>query len=197
MYREIIAKVQKESPQGTHFHVLVPNESLTDELKKLSNNGILKGELRIDDGRQLSTEQRKKTYAMLHDISVDTGYPPEELKDIMKYHYMGATGDDYFSLSNCSVTTARRFISHLIDFAFEWGIPLMDTAINRTDDISATLYSSLKHKRCITCGKDGEIIAWGHNEKMCLCPICLEKSQKMERKAFEKFHHVYGIKYQD
>jgi len=207
MHREITAKVNREAPEGTYLSVLIPRESLTDALKKLTNNGMLKGELRIDDGRHITAEQRKKAYATLGDIAAHTGYMPEALKDIMKYHYMGVTGDDFFSLSDCSVSTARRFISHLLDFALEWDIPLMDTLLNRTDDIDAAIYSSLKRRKCIICGIEGEIHHWdvigmgrdrrtyddSDHRKICLCRIHHDEAHQVGRDTFGSKHHVYGI----
>lgn len=207
MHKVIQAKVHKEAPEGTYFYVLIPHESLTDEVEKFSNNGILKGELRIDDGRSITAEQRKKVYATLADISNYTGHLPEELKEIMKYRYMGESGERYFSLSDCSVSTARHFINHIIDFALEWHIPLMDTLLNRTDDINAAIYASLKHKRCIICGDDGEAHHWdaigmGHDRttiddsnlrKLCLCRKHHTEAHLIGKKTFEQKYCVYGI----
>lgn len=49
-------------------------------------------ELRLDDGRHISVKQRKKIYATLNDIAAFLGYPPEEMKEVMKYHYVTGTG---------------------------------------------------------------------------------------------------------
>jgi len=208
MYKTVRAKIHKETRQGTILYVLAPNESLTDELSKLeAEDGLLKGELKIDDGRHISSDQRKRAYATIADIAIHTGYLPEELKEIMKYWYIAETGADYFSLSDCSMTTARLFINYLIDFAMKWEIPLMDTAINRTDDISAALYSSLMHKRCICCGKAGElhhedVVGAGRNRKqiihlgmkvICLCRKHHAEAEKIGRETFNERYKVYGI----
>ena len=208
MYREITAKVHREAPEGTYLYVLVPKESLTGELNKLSTNGILKGELRIDDGRRITAEQRKKAYATIADIAAHTGYPPHEMKDIMKYHYMGVTGDDYFSFSKCSISTARRFISHILDFALQWDIPLMDNLLERTDDINAALYSCLMRKKCILCGLEGGLhhaedrVGMGRDREeiihlgmrvMCLCWEHHDEAHIIGQDTFNKTYHVYGI----
>ena len=136
-----------------------------------------------------------------------TGYPPEIMKEIMKYEFMIRTGEEYFSLSDCSVDLAREFISMLIDFALEHGIQLSDLAINRTDDIGRYLYYCIKHKRCAVCGRPGEIhhvdtIGMGNNRKkvddsdhrkICLCRIHHKEAHNMEMTAFEEKHKVYGI----
>ena len=212
MHRIIEAKVMKETANGTYFLALVPGESLIGEMKKICNaDGILQGELRIDDGRHITAEQRKKAYATLGDIAEHCGYPPEELKEIMKYRYVAATGDDYFSFADCSVTTARQFINYILDFALGWDIPLMDALLDRTDDINAAIYSSLKHRCCIVCGCDGEMHHWdpigmgrdrstvddSHMRKLCLCRSHHDEAHYIGRDTFESKYHVYGIIFND
>lgn len=197
----------KHTNKGTELHVIIPKKSIGEFLKKISQNGIVKAELRLDDGRTISAEQRKKAYATIGDIALYTGYAPEELKEIMKYYFMSETGDDYFSLSNCSMTTARLFINYLIEFCFLWGIPLQESGLNRTDDINAYLYMCLKHKKCCICGKDAEIHHWntigmGHDrrtyddskhEKIALCREHHTECHNIGRDAFAKKYKVYGI----
>ena len=123
---------------------------------------------------------------------------------------MAATGDDYFSFGDCNVSTARRFISFLLDFALEWDVPLVDNLINRTDDINAAIYSSLKHGRCIICGRDGEVHHWdvigtGRNRKIyddskhrkiCLCHVHHDEAHTIGKDTFSEKYHVYGIIFQ-
>ena len=51
--------------------------------------------LQIVDGRTLSLDQRRKIYATLRDISLYTGYTPEETKEVMKYVHITLTGSNY------------------------------------------------------------------------------------------------------
>ena len=112
-------------------------------------------EIRIDDGRTITSLQRRKAYATIRDISSWTGYLPEEQKEWLKYLYIERTGNTYFSLSDCSMDTAREFISIILDYALEEGIPLSERGIERTDDIGRYLYSCIKNKRCAVCGRPG------------------------------------------
>lgn len=208
MYKDIFAIHLGNKPQGAILRVLVPSGLDDVDLNRLMINGIIKGELRIDDGRTITSDQRKKIYATIADIAAYTGYLPEELKEHMKYRYVAKSGVDYFSLSDCSVTTARLFINYLIDFAMEWDIPLMDMVLNRTDDISAALYSALMHKRCIICGQAGNLhhvdrVGMGRNRArinhfgmnvMSLCPIHHNECHRTGQPAFDDKYHVYGIK---
>ncbi|MCL2223611.1 MAG: putative HNHc nuclease [Defluviitaleaceae bacterium] len=207
MYRAISAIVQRETYDGTVFTVLVPGESLTDEMKKLSVDGILKGELRIDDGRHITTEQRRKAWATLGDISLWNGDEKEVNHWYLKTMFRSEKSHPKFSLSDCSITTARNYISYLLDFCLAWDVPLTETLTNRTDDIDAAIYSSLKHRRCIICGLDGEphhwdVIGMGRNRntyddsahrKLCLCRIHHTEAHDIGRETFEKKYHVYGI----
>ena len=65
MHLEVKAKIHKETSQGTILRVLAPHVSLTGRLERYSEDGILRGELRIDDGRTITAEQRKRAYAAL------------------------------------------------------------------------------------------------------------------------------------
>ncbi|MFT9498040.1 putative HNHc nuclease [Anaerosolibacter sp.] len=204
-YAEIIG--YKELEQGTKLAVIIPEKALGEYLKRFATNGIVKAELRLDDGRTITAEQRKKAYATIKDIAFYTGYLPEEMKEIMKYNYIIETGEDYFSLSNCSMSTARLYINFLIEFAFKWDIPLLDHGLNRTDDIGKYLWQCLKFKKCAICGKDGEChhvdaIGMGrdrtkvddsNHEKISLCRIHHSEAHTIGWDTFADKYHVYGI----
>ena len=198
----------RERNDGTDLVVSVPDLKLGDmfQRKKIRN-----AEIRFDDGRHISAEQRKKAYATIRDISDWTGYLPEEMKEILKYQHMMRTGDSYFSLSNCSMDTAREFINTILEFALENGIPLSDNAIERTDDIGRYLYYCLLHKKCVICGKDGEIhhedaIGMGNDrtkvddssyKKICLCREHHTLAHSLGVIRFREMYKVYGIVVKD
>lgn len=198
----------RERKDGTDLVVSVPDLKLgyMFQRKKIRN-----AEIRFDDGRHISAEQRKKAYATIRDISDWTGYLPEEMKEILKYQHMMRTGDAYFSLSNCSMDTAREFINTILEFALENGIPLSDNAIERTDDIGRYLYYCLLHKKCAICGKDGEIhhedaIGMGNDrtkvddssyKKICLCREHHTLAHSLGVIRFREMHKVYGIVVKD
>lgn len=198
----------KERKDGTDLIVSVPDLKLGDMLQRKK---IRNAEIRFDDGRHISAEQRKKAYATIRDISDWTGYLPEEMKEILKYQHMMRTGDAYFSLSNCSMDTAREFINTILEFALENGIPLSDNAIERTDDIGRYLYYCLLHKKCAICGKDGEIhhedaIGMGNDrtkvddssyKKICLCREHHTLAHSLGVIRFREMYKVYGIVVKD
>lgn len=191
---------------GTVLRVLIPGKSLMEEIE---SNRITKCSVLLNDGRRITSQQRKKIYATLADIAAHTGYTPDEQKAVMKYRYVELTGKRYFSLSNCSLNVAIEFINVLLDYALAEGVILKDLGIDRTDDIATYLWQCMKYRKCAVCGNKGEIhhvdtIGMGNNRrtvddsqyrKICLCRIHHTEAHKAGMVAFESKYKVYGIVY--
>lgn len=97
-------------------------------------------EVRLDDGRTISADQRRKIFAIIRDISLWSGQEPEELRLYLEWDFCSRCLREWFSLSNCDMTTAREFITYLIQFCFHWGVPTKDSLLTQTDDIGKYLY---------------------------------------------------------
>ena len=204
MFEQGIIKKYLIDVSGTTLVIHIPDKNYQEAIvsKRMKNCGLW-----LEDGRHITAEQRKKIYATLADIAAYTGYLPEELKGQMKYLHIVQTGCRHFSLSDCSIDTAREFINTIIGFALENGIPLSDLGVNRTDDINKYLYMCLKTKKCAVCGKKGEIHHWdaigrgydrrhfddSAHRKVCLCRTHHTECHTIGREAFESRHKVYGI----
>lgn len=196
----------RETEKGTDLIIHIPDMQLADMIME---KRIRDAEIRLDDGRHISVEQRKKAYATINDIAMWMGDAPEAVKEWMKYRHICRTGDGYFSLSNCTMDTAREFINTLMDFALEHGVPLGEYGVQRTDDIGKYLWYCLKHKKCAVCGRPGEIHHWdtigmgndrtkvddSNHRKICLCREHHTIAHARGREAFEAMYHVYGIVY--
>ena len=204
MHEVVTLDKYREVDNGTEIIIRIPDKKIGEFL---SQKCIKKAEMRFDDGRIISIEQRKKAYATIRDIADYTGYLPEEQKEWLKYLYIQKTGDDYISLSDCSMDQAREFINVILEYAIESGIQLSEQAINRTDDIGKYLYFCIKHKKCSICGQDGEIhhedaIGMGNDrktlddsnhKKICLCRKHHTIAHQMGVDRFTKMYKVYGI----
>lgn len=204
MHAVVNVEKYRETENGTDLIITIPDKKLGS---MFLNKHIKKAEMRFDDGRHISADQRKKIYATVKDISDYTGYLPEEQKEWLKYLHISRTGSDYFSLSECSMDTAREFINTILEYAIENGVILSEDAINRTDDIGRYLYFCLMNKKCAVCGKDGEIhhedaIGMGNNrktlddskhKKICLCRLHHTKAHELGVDRFTKMYKVYGI----
>ena len=200
-----IAQVYRAA-EGLEIRVLVhqPDKLL------LSKHPGEELELGLEDGRTITPAQRRKIYATLKDISDHTGYTPEAAKQIMKVEHMLRTENtEMFSLSDCSVSTARGFINTLMEYALCEGIILSGIALERTDDIDTSLYQCLKYKRCCICGRDAEVhhvdaIGMGNNRllvddtmhrKVSLCRLHHSIAHQNGWKRFSAQYKIYGIRY--
>lgn len=204
MHQFVVLNQCKDTEDGTIIYLTVPKEHIAE---LLVSKRINTAEIRFDDGRTISADQRKKIYATIRDITNYTGYLPEEQKEWLKYLHIERTGSSYFSLSRCSMDTAREFINTILEYALENGIQLSDNGINRTDDIDKYLYYCIKHKKCAVCGRDGEVhhedaIGMGNNReklddskhrKICLCRIHHTIAHQKGVLQFRESYKVYGI----
>ena len=93
---------------------------------ELLHKSVDKVEIRLVDGRTITAEQRKKAYALINDIAKWSGHLPEEIKAYSKAGYCAESGEEDFSLGSCTVTTAREYITYLIDFCLRNEVPCMD-----------------------------------------------------------------------
>lgn len=185
--------------------LLAPEDNLFRDLAKKE---IEKVELRLDDGRTISAEQRKKIFALIRDIAIWNGDDPETIRQFLTLDFVIKNGrESLFSLSNVDMTTARDFITYLIDFCFKWNVPTKDTTLNYTDDIGRYLYTCLEHRKCAICNKPAEVhhvnrIGMGRDREkivhvglnaIALCREHHDMAHCNEKKLFD-YYHVYGIK---
>ena len=140
----------------------------------------------IGIGKPLITpEQRRKTFALMRDITaycsgiterneirstlramqlnylIDVA-DSEAVRFALTDNYCRLQGIDLFSLSpsneNCaSKELASDFIDWLVNLCVENAIPCMDTLLNRCEDIERYIYACILHKRCAICGKKADI----------------------------------------
>lgn len=191
--------------EGTELKVFIPNANLQEPIiqKQLKEVGVW-----LEDGRHITSLQRKKAYATIADISLHCGYLPEECKEWLKYYYMIKTGKPYFSFATCTIDTARDFIDIILDYAIENGVQLAEAGIERTDNTDHYLYSCIKYKKCCICGKEHadlhhvDAIGRGFdrnqyndstNKKMSLCREHHTEYHKIGKEIFCNKYHVYGI----
>ena len=194
---------------GTWIKVFIPGVDLQENIL---NRNIKNLEIRFDDGRHITVEQRKKIYATVNDIVEYTGYMQEEQKEWLKYLHISRTGCNYFSLSNCSIETAKEFINTILDYCLENGIMLKEIGLERTNDIDHYLWKCLKERVCCICGKPHsdihhiEAIGRGYDRnkyddsehlKACLCRNHHTESHTIGQLEFMKKYKVYGIKYKE
>ena len=125
-----------------------------------------KVEIILPDGRWISPEQRRKCYALLGEIAefVD-GYRNAETladaKSMMKWDFVLKRMEEQerrlFSLSNCDMSTAREFITYLVEFIIKNDIPTRVPLIDNCEDIAKYIYANAMARKCCVCGKPADI----------------------------------------
>lgn len=209
MYQYAEIEKYKTENGDTQLLIRIPEKDISDYLKRYQKGGIVKSELRLDDPRYISSEQRKKAYATIADIADWYGDVPEYMKELLKAYFIIEKDYPYFSLSNCSITKAREFIDYLIEFCFMHNVPLIEKALSRTDNVGKYLYLCLKYRKCVICGKDADlhhvdVIGRGHDRrkvddskkrKMALCREHHIECHTIGQEDFNEKYHVFGILY--
>ena len=166
-------------------------------------------EIGLNDGRFISTEQRKKAYALMREISEYTGETAELTKQQLKLDFvvnrMQALSKQIFSLSDCDMTTAREFITYLIDFILEYDIPIRQPLVSLCEDIEKYIYACLIHKKCCVCGQPAELhhcqrVGMGRNRDdifqigMFVLPCCRKHHSMAHAKPQEEFNKLFHVK---
>lgn len=106
------------------------------------------------------------------------------------------------------ITTAREFISDIIDFIIENDVPCDEPLWKLTDDSGRYIYSCLMRKVCCLCGKPAELhhvdtIGMGndrtkvnHLGRECL-PLCREHHtviHSIGKSSFCEMYHLLPVK---
>ena len=181
------------------------------------------------DSRPASNEQKAKAHIMMKEIAEFVGESKGRMELVLKRLFNEEAREslikDDFSLATIDMTTAKDFITFLVDFCIEFEVPLSRPLYELCDDIDRYMYQCLKHKTCLVCGKhadlhhcDGSTVGMGGNRKTMIheglecMPLCRDHHEEYHQhggKAFgEKYHldhgyiltqeicKIYGLKYE-
>lgn len=129
----------------------------------------------------------------------------EELKNWMKYFFEIETGESPFSFSTTDMTTAREFISFLIEYVLKHDIPLSKPAMKYQDDLDAYMYQTLKYRKCVLCGKHADVhhidtIGMGNDRTLVdhrdkrLIALCREHHNEAHNRGWASFSELYHVK---
>lgn len=174
-------------------------------------------EIILPDGRRISPEQRRKCYALIGEIAeyvngVRNAETINDTKNDMKWDFilkrMESQERQLFSLSNCDMTTAREFITYIIDFIIRHDIPTKVSLLEHCEDVSRYVYSCLVNKKCCICGKPADLHhvqsvgSQGYRDKINhigleALPLCREHHIESHTKGqieFMKQYHLEPIK---
>lgn len=123
-------------------------------------------EILLNDGRHISSEQRRKIFSIIGEITeyiegFRNAGTIEETKEQMKWSFvlerMEAQERRLFSLANCSMSVASAFIDYLINFVIKNDIPTNINLLEHAEDITKYVYACLVNKKCCICGQAADL----------------------------------------
>lgn len=198
----------------------------------LEQKEIADCDIRLNDGRRISNAQRRKIFALVSDIGdyasrisnqreytevlrqlkllyVKDKTDSETIRRILTRHYCELIDSDVFSLSNCSVTTARGFIDWLVELCLDYEIPCNDSLAYLCEDINRYMYLCIAKRKCAICGRKADIhevekVGMGGNRQRMhhkgqLCEaLCRLHHHEVEnntpQKEFDEKYHINPIR---
>jgi hypothetical protein len=163
------------------------------------------------DSRHMTPEQRRKAWALMTEIAAYQGETKEEVygeqASAFTLKHLDILQEGLFHLSTATVTTARAFITMLVEIIIEYGIPTKEPLYGLCDDIQRYVYACLMNKKCAVCGRKTELhhydhVGMGRNRReidhigMRAYPLCREHHEEIHligEKAFDAKYHLVPI----
>ena len=156
-----MAKIKKYITQDDgNTTVVIEGVNLGDKETLFLDNGLeVQCDVVIEDLYKISSEQRKKIFAMCRDIELYWGEPVESLRQRFQTELEIMNGYEHISLSNCSMKLARELIELIIAFMFHHQIPMRVETSKLLSGDKAMLYWATVNRNCIICGKQNSDLA--------------------------------------
>lgn len=193
--------------------IIIPDKEQNLERIETLNDGKADGVpivFELADPRKARPKQRALFFALLGDIHNWSGEPTEWLKDYFYTRYTIKTAGSEISLADDTkntVSDATELIEDVIDFIFEFDVPIHEgyTLLPRNENYFQ--YECIKHRQCLVCGKHADIdhideIGSGRNRthlnhtKFRLASLCRThhtERHKIGTKLFCQRHHLTNI----
>ena len=191
----------------SHYLIIDLNDVDPPDRRLIEENANQLVEVRFDDGRHITRDQRRKIYAMLGEIDRWCGnYIPDLTKSQMKRMYAVDKGlYEDFSLSDCSITMASRFIEYLLAFCFANDVPFASKTVDVIREQYGWDLQCLKYHRCMICGRHADIahvhaVGIGRNRNKIshvgnnVMALCREHHQEQHRSGIATFMQQEQLK---
>lgn len=198
--------------QGKDVTVSLDDDFNSYKAVKFSDGKPLQVELKLNDGRHITPDQRKKIFALINDFCDYTGDVPKDAEEYFKARTQMSFGIEYFHLSDCSMTTANQMILTILDFLFEEDIPFKLKTWEAIPNEFPKQVLAMKTGSCVLDGKPNADLAhyravgMGRNRheiderKMYFMSLCREhhtEQHKIGINSFVKKYHIKPVKLSD
>lgn len=177
--------------------------------RQIANIGAAEVVLKVVDPRDISVDQRRKARVLVGEVASWSGHPPDDIHNCMKHDFITQKDLEAFSLADCDKTTARLYITYLIDFCIKHGVPTKKPLYAFCDDIEAYVYQCLASRKCAVHNRagadihhcEGSRVGMGRDRKTIihvglkcipLCRECHDECHHSEVEFFKK-HHLDGL----
>lgn len=185
-------------------------EARYDDIQHYAAQKPRKCRILLIDSRTISREQQKKAHALLGEIRQWIGDLEEYVKKLMKIEFiqdrMQGLSDRIFSLANCDMTLAREFISYLVEFIIEHGVPCKVPLVDLCEDVKQYEYACIMKGVCVVCGRKAELhhvdpVGMGRNRDeiihigmrcLTLCREHHDEYHVIQYTEFMKKYHLDG-----
>lgn len=190
------------------YSVVATGVELENSHTELIDNGFkLNVDVTVPDNKIISTDQRKKIFAMCRDIEMYWGEPVEALRQRFQSELEIMNGYERISLRECTRKTASELIELIIAFMFHHQVPMRVETSELLQGEKAMLYWATVNRNCVICGKPGsdlahyETVGRGMNRKtmnhhgkhvLALCRKHHNQQHDIGVKSFDDLYHLHN-----
>ncbi|EKO1106493.1 hypothetical protein PX454_001071 [Staphylococcus pseudintermedius] len=190
---------------GTYSVVATGVKLERSHIELLENGYSINADVEVHDNKRISSDQRKKIFALCRDIELHWGEPVEALRQRFQAELQIMNGYKPISLSNCSMKVASELIELIIAFIFHHQIPMQVETSKLLQEDKALLYWATVNRNCVICGKPHsdlahyETVGRGFNRKkinhydkhvLALCREHHNEQHDIGVKSFDKKYHL-------
>lgn len=190
---------------GTYSVVATGVKLEKSHIELLENGYSINADVEVNDDKRISSDQRKKIFALCRDIELHWGEPVESTRRIFQAELEIMNGYDPISLRNCSMKVARELIELIIGFMFHHQIPMQVETSKLLSGDQAMLYWATVNRNCVICGKPHSQLAHyqavgrGRNRRMIshlgnkVLALCWDHHTEQHNIGMDSFNDKYHL----
>lgn len=190
------------------YSVVATGVELENSHTELIDNGYkINADVTVPDNKLISTDQRKKIFAMCRDIELYWGEPVEALRQRFQSELEIMNGYERISLRDCTRKIASELIELIIAFMFHQQVPMRVETSKLLQGDKAMLYWATVNRNCVICGTSNsdlahyETVGRGMNRKtmdhhgkhvLALCRRHHNEQHNIGVKSFDEKYHLHN-----
>lgn len=190
------------------YSVVATGVELENSHTELIDNGYkINADVTVPDNKLISTDQRKKIFAMCRDIELYWGEPVEALRQRFQSELEIMNGYESISLRDCTRKIASELIELIIAFMFHHQVPMRVETSKLLQGDKAMLYWATVNRNCVICGTSNsdlahyETVGRGMNRKtmdhhgkhvLALCRRHHNEQHNIGVKSFDDKYHLHN-----